>query len=88
MDLLDVVVDSIIAQDAVPVKDDWTLFAYLGDTKYNIHLFQAGEEKAIVSHHEFGEVCNAAARWFGKEAMTTLPPPPSAAFERVLNSAP
>lgn len=75
IDMSEVVMNSIIANEAVPVKDDWTLLAYLGDTRYHIMLFKQGEHKGIVSHHELGEVCIAASRWFNKEALTTMIPP-------------
>ncbi len=69
------IMSSIIEAGAVPFQDKWSIFAYLGDTKYHVHLFYDGEARETITRTELGDICDATERWFNKEAMTTLPCP-------------
>ena len=69
------IISSIVEMDAVPIKDDWTIFAYLGDTKYHVHFFRDGLFQNIITASELDDICEATARWFNREMVTTLPPP-------------
>lgn len=69
------IMSSIIEDGAVPLQDKWSIFAYLGDSQYHVHLFYDGEPKDTIMRHELGDICEATERWFSKEVMTTLPSP-------------
>jgi hypothetical protein len=54
---------SIVAGDAIPISDNWSLFAYLGDIFYHVSLFQNGIEMKSFSEEELENIVQVTQQW-------------------------
>ncbi len=74
-DMLDTFILSIVQNGAVTIEGSLSLFAYSGETQYHAHIFDKGDEIAVIQGDDLQEAVNKAVAIFDSRFKTTIAAP-------------